>query len=413
MNGELSQFVSDSTAVFRIYLLDSLNAISSETSNGHSEQFSYFKPKYTYPIFGDEESIFGYKDLIISLYLSSASLDPFIKLQFSEEVNYKKYGVKPDDIIAKINEEFPVVPLLNTDEFSSQLDKQVRFQPHGTLLHKYKVGDRTFQIYRASCYDPGFLDYQNKLQNLMLLFIEGASQLVLEGEDDYFRWLFYLTFECIPVSGGNDRFVFVGCLNAYKFYSFPDKFRIRVSQVLVLPPFQKLGHATRLIEAIHSQLRGDSTVFDLVVEDPSDDFVRLRDFIDCRDALQFTCFQRENIKQSFTKEMEEECRDKLKLHSKQSRRVHEILRLKYTNLVDKAEYREYRMFIKQRLNAPFMRLIRNHEHARKRLPKSDTETELCLNLFVPSSDRQTELHKEYSSVESEYQGIIAKLLKIE
>ena len=111
--------------------------------------------------------------------------------------------------------------------------------------------------------------------------------------------------------------------------------------------------------------------------------------------------------------MQEECRNKLKLHPKQSRRVHEILRLKSTNLVNMQEYTGYRMFIKQRLNAPYMRLLRNQEHARVRLPKSDLQTELSLNLLVPASDRQAELQKEYSAVEKEYQGVIAKLLKLE
>ena len=103
MTEELSQFVSDSTAVFQISLLESLNQIAEETSNGDIEQ-SYFKPKYTYPVFGDEESIFGYKDLTISLFLGSAGLDPFLKLQFSEVVQYKQHGAKPDDIIAKFKE---------------------------------------------------------------------------------------------------------------------------------------------------------------------------------------------------------------------------------------------------------------------------------------------------------------------
>ena len=111
---------------------------------------------------------------------------------------------------------FPVAPILHPEDFSSLLDKQSRFLPHGTLLHKYTLGERTFEIYRTTCYDTGFLEYQNKLQNLMLLYIEGASQLVLEGEDDYERWIFYLTYECVPVSGGGNRYVFVGCLDAYK-----------------------------------------------------------------------------------------------------------------------------------------------------------------------------------------------------
>ena len=102
MSDELAQFVSDSTEVFRIRLVDSL-AATSETINGHSEQLSYFKPKFTYPIFGDEETIVGYKDLKISLYLSSAGLDPFIKLEFSDELDFKKHGAKSDNIIDQIN----------------------------------------------------------------------------------------------------------------------------------------------------------------------------------------------------------------------------------------------------------------------------------------------------------------------
>ena len=111
---------------------------------------------------------------------------------------------------------FSIPPILHSEEFSSLLDKQARFLPHGTLLHKYKLGERTFEMYRTSCYDPGFLEYQDKLQNLMLLYIEGASQLLLEGEDDYERWMFYLTYESVPVSGGSNRYLFVGCLDAYK-----------------------------------------------------------------------------------------------------------------------------------------------------------------------------------------------------
>ena len=111
--------------------------------------------------------------------------------------------------------------------------------------------------------------------------------------------------------------------------------------------------------------------------------------------------------------MSQECRDKLKLHSRQSRRIHEILRLRYTNLVDKKEYLEYRLFIKQRLNAPYMRLLRNHEHARLRLPESDLQTEVTLNLLVPQSDRQVELQTEYADVEKEYQRVIGKILELE
>lgn len=111
--------------------------------------------------------------------------------------------------------------------------------------------------------------------------------------------------------------------------------------------------------------------------------------------------------------MEQECREKLKLHHKQSRRVHEILRLKHTNLLDQQQYREFRIFIKQRLNAPYMRLLRNHEHARARVPKMDFDLNFCLDELVPSKDRQGNLQNAYQETEKEYQLVIAKLFKLE
>jgi len=33
-----------------------------------------FHPRFTYPIFGDEEKIYGYQDLIVNLWFASGSL---------------------------------------------------------------------------------------------------------------------------------------------------------------------------------------------------------------------------------------------------------------------------------------------------------------------------------------------------
>lgn len=51
--------------------------------------------------------------------------------------------------------------------------------------------------------------------------------------------------------------------------------------------------------------------------------------------------------------MATEARSKYKLNKKQVRRVYEILRLKNTNTSDKSAYLQYRLDVKNRLNAPF------------------------------------------------------------
>lgn len=62
--------------------------------------------------------------------------------------------------------------------------------------------------------------------------------------------------------------------------------RQRISQVLVLPPFQKSGHGERLLASCYRLALADGRVKDVTVEDPSDQFQTLRDFVDCRNALE-------------------------------------------------------------------------------------------------------------------------------
>ena len=52
----------------------------------------------------------------------------------------------------------------------------------------------------------------------------------------------------------------------------------------------------------------------LTVEDPSDDFVALRDYLDCRNALTLSCFQPPVIHELFGDHTVQECRERLKLN---------------------------------------------------------------------------------------------------
>ena len=42
--------------------------------------------------------------------------------------------------------------------------------------------------------------------------------------------------------------------------------------------------------------RGDSTVIDITVEDPSDNFVRLRDFVDTKNCLKLPSFAKAEVR---------------------------------------------------------------------------------------------------------------------
>ena len=96
------------------------------------------------------------------------------------------------------------------------------------------------------------------------------------------------------------------------------------------------------------------------MEDPSEEFVRLRDFVDAQNCLEqvksMGCM--EAVSKGFTDAMATEANQKLKLCKRQARRVYEILRLHFVRkaggLTDKnAGYKDFRIDVKKRLNMPF------------------------------------------------------------
>ena len=98
----------------------------------------------------------------------------------------------------------------------------------------------------------------------------------------------------------------------------------------------------------------------VTVEDPSDDMIRLRDYVDTVNALKllecFSCF--EKVRSGFTKEMASEAKEKMKLGKKQTRKVYEIIRLHWTKKAgplndNNVEYKNYRVDVKKRLNIPY------------------------------------------------------------
>jgi len=49
-----------------------------------------FSPEFTHQIFGENERIFGYKNLRIDLFCLSSSLNFYLNIQFDEKINPKK-----------------------------------------------------------------------------------------------------------------------------------------------------------------------------------------------------------------------------------------------------------------------------------------------------------------------------------
>jgi GNAT superfamily N-acetyltransferase len=69
-------------------------------------------------------------------------------------------------------------------------------------------------------------------------------------------------------------------LNRYKFFlPSADRHRLRVSQILILPPYQRKGHGQRLLELVY-KLALDVHCVEVTIEDPSPAFQFVRDLTD-------------------------------------------------------------------------------------------------------------------------------------
>ena len=64
-------------------------------------------------------------------------------------------------------------------------------------------------------------------------------------------------------SNGNPMFAFAGYMTVYRYYAYPERIRPRISQVLIMPPFQRLGHGARLMQTFYDEAIRDPEVLDI------------------------------------------------------------------------------------------------------------------------------------------------------
>ncbi|XP_063694896.1 histone acetyltransferase type B catalytic subunit-like [Bolinopsis microptera] len=359
-----------------------------------------FKPEFTHQVFGDQEVIFGYKGLKINIYYTVGSLKQYVKVQHSETVPVNS-TVEPDNVLHLISEQTPAGFTTNYNEFIMDMNKDKSFRPPGDLITSYKQDEKTFEIFHATFANPKFQDYHSRLQTFIIWYIDAASYI----DDEDHNWNLYTLFERVT-SCGETRYKSIGFLSCYNYYCYPNKKRPRISQVLVLPPYQKCGHGAKLLTAMYEHSCADPLVCDITVEDPSENFTRLRNFVDALKCSSLPSFQPDKLKDGFSEEMVAEAGVKYKITAVQVRKIYELLRLRATDVSKAEEYKKYRLEVKRRLNIPFQKEKKSLQKLEKFLQPQEYEAVLQSK----SVDNQHEfLEKSYRDVELEYRKVIERL----
>lgn len=365
-----------------------------------------FRPQLTHQIFGDSESIFGYKDLKIKIYYTAAKLVTCLGIEYKEKADPKKFdGVEPDNIEEILSSKLPPGVLSNLDDFVKALGNEDNFYPLGELIHQFSTNEggkeRTFEIYYCNTNNKKFLSYHERLQSFILFFIDAASYI--DVDDD--KWRFFTIYEKYTNKDSNQAYAVCGYSTVYEYYAYPVNIRPRISQMLILPPFQRMGLGAQLLCSIYKHYIPQSNVLDITVEDPNDEFQHLRDYVDACRCSSLKAFSSENLKKGFTEEMANEAKKNLKLSKKQTRRVYEILRFQVTDTNNKAEYQAFRLDVKKRLNIPFQK----ETAVVKKMKPFVNSSQYQGNLEISMEQKLNILDKMYNETEAEIKEVLQRM----
>ncbi len=119
---------------------------------------------------------------------------------------------------------------------------------------------RVFELYFCEGSEPGFREYHRKMQPWIMFYIDAASYI--DADDD--RWKYFVMYERFKdANSGGQRYAFAGYTTVYQYYAYPTHVRPRISQMLVLPPFQKQGLGAKMLDAVQAHYWKDDKVVDI------------------------------------------------------------------------------------------------------------------------------------------------------
>ena len=259
--------------VFKFILTDSSQFYSNyselfKEKNGdekiNSGESRIFDPYFYHQLFTKQEEIKGYKNLKYRIYFSPSSYSLFL------EESYDEYQEGSDPVTSILKDHFRKGVTSWPKEFKAILEfEKDKFKPEGKL-YKSKQHETdpniTYEFYRWSLADEEFKENTNKrLQAILWFFIETAS--FIENTPD---WSYFMLYEVIKKEGNKAEYLLLGYITVEEYIDKIDKERkILISQVLILPPYHRQGHARRLTKSIYKYyLENENEFKEFHVEKP-------------------------------------------------------------------------------------------------------------------------------------------------
>ncbi|KAG0558397.1 hypothetical protein KC19_10G025200 [Ceratodon purpureus] len=252
--------------------------------HGDEDELS-FPPEFTERFFGEEGKIYGYKGLKIDVWLHAVSFYAHANIHFDLKLRDGGPGNPTANLPAKMKEIFGEALIDSREDFLETMPQATDsflqlLKEEGEVVASWRADGadgNVRQIVRLELKDARVRKFYTCLTPLIYLFIDGG--LPIENDDP--RWEIYVSTE-----GEGPEMVVTGFCTVYRFYSYPESTRLRVSQILVLPPYQGQGYGYRMLETIY-RIATERNCNDITFEDPSDSLQELRDCMDVQRLLQF------------------------------------------------------------------------------------------------------------------------------
>ncbi|KAJ6263266.1 Histone acetyltransferase [Drechslerella dactyloides] len=382
-----------------------------------------FHPAMTYQIF-EGESIYGYKDLAVDIKFRSDDMSPSIAVKYDEKLEAAgttANEVKVDDVEPALREYLPA-------DTPSELDlSESNFAPPGEHVNTYFTETSKFHIYRANLSDKIAQDIVRRTQILAVLFIEAGSVIDLSEEGNALCWDVFFIYEILP----NDKVSFAGFCTVHKYWYFlPEKtatikandangetdefekgtkfrqaimdnaftrlYRARISQFVILPPYQRQGHAKELYNTIITTYLADPLAKEIPVEDPSERFEDIRDIAD------YTRLKKAGLVTPAVVEMLLERGKKVRLWIDTQRQVAKMDRRQFMRIVEMLMLEAILDDTENDLEEQRDRL---RIYVKERLYRQNKD----ILMQLERDDRKVKLHETYENVEDDYVRLLRKL----
>lgn len=381
----------EADGVIQLRFVRGAGDIHAHGARGAHDEALLARPTFTHQVYTGGK-VRGFSEATAALYVTCASLACWLDVHTVELEDFvPEEGESVTDVRGMLWKLVLAGGVESREEFEKIAEKDKEYTPpfFGKPMMTYERDGREFSVFKTKLLsDPLVVDYHKRMQLLMFLHIDGAN--FIDSSD--LRWELFVVLEHV---GGAPRHL-VGYATVYPFsairpgFSLDEGFaeRIRISQVFVLPRFQRGGHGGKLLDAIYTDALQRKAI-EVTVEDPSGGFRLLRDSTDLPRAYEAGILDPSAKLPSYdaVSDIVARLRTKLLITKTQARRCVEVHELRFVDRDCEPDWKKYRLWVKRRLYG---------------------EWQEVLDAFT-GDDRKAKLGEIYEDYETEYLAVVDRL----